>query len=381
MPSISQARRMRLAGFAAQSSAPGAGAGPLVISGLRAWPLREPVSGRRYTVIRIDTTSGIAGYGETSEATAAELVRATAILRGRAATGYEPIRRDLAALPRLGAAINSALLDILGKFVKAPVYQVLGGPTRFKARALATLSASGDEALSSECRRAKQAGFRAFSVPLPEVKWRNQGLAFVFAARKRLDALRAETGEEMDFVLDGAGALTPGDAASLSAAFERFHLLWFDEPCPLSNLSAVKKIAAERVTPLGFGRHIERGAEFQDLLREDSIDILRPDLSRNGITDIRKMAALAETYYIAVAPFHESGPITTAAALQLAACLPNFFIQQIPFPAAAEDRRMRAEIAGATLEAVKDGFAALPTLPGLGITVNEAALERYKEAI
>jgi galactonate dehydratase len=89
---------------------------------------------------------------------------------------------------------------------------------------------------------------------------------------------------------------------------------------------------------------------------------------------------LAEPYYVAVAPHHEGGPIATAAALNLAATLPNFFIQHIPFPAADDDRRMRAEVAGTNLESIRNGFAALPTAPGLGITVNEAALEKYHVA-
>jgi galactonate dehydratase len=81
---------------------------------------------------------------------------------------------------------------------------------------------------------------------------------------------------------------------------------------------------------------------------------------------------------VAVAPYHDGGPIGTVAALHLAASLPNFFIQQIPLPAADADRKMRAELAG-SVEAVKDGFAALPTAPGLGITVDEATLEKHKE--
>ena len=79
-------------------------------------------------------------------------------------------------------------------------------------------------------------------------------------------------------------------------------------------------------------------------------------------------------------PFHEGGPIATAAALQLAASLPNFFIQHIPFPAAEEDRRMRAEIAGASIETVRDGFAALPVGPGLSVNVSDSALEKYRAA-
>jgi galactonate dehydratase len=108
--------------------------------------------------------------------------------------------------------------------------------------------------------------------------------------------------------------------------------------------------------------------------------VARPDILHFGITGSRRIAALAETYYVAVAPRHEGGPIATAAALHLAASLPNFFIQHIPLPAAAEDRAMRAQIAGGDLERVKDGFASLPNGPGLGVTVNEAVLEKYHAA-
>jgi hypothetical protein len=100
-------------------------------------------------------------------------------------------------------------------------------------------------------------------------------------------------------------------------------------------------------------------------------DVLRPSLALNGITQIRRIAALAETYYVAVAPYHNGGPIGTAAALHLAASLPNFVIQQIPLPEAEADRRMRAEITGTSVEVVKDGFAALPVGAGLGITVRQ----------
>ena len=145
---------------------------------------------------------------------------------------------------------------------------------------------------------------------------------------------------------------------------ERFHLLWFNEPCAATNMRTIQKISDECVTPLGFGRDISDPSIYQDLLREGVVDILRPDLQRTGIPTIRRIASLAETYYTAVAPNHEGGPVGTAIAIQLAASLPNFFIQHVPVPAAEQDRRMRSELAGADIEAVRDGFLALPKRPG-----------------
>jgi galactonate dehydratase len=273
-----------------------------------------------------------------------------------------------------------ALLDLVGKACNAPVYRVLGGPTRNKARALVALAGSTNAELMASLDKAASAGHRAFRVPAPDPAARNQGQAYQHAVRARLHELKEKAGANADFVIEGGGRLTPGDAGSVATTIQPLHPLWFDEPCPVSNLQTIRKISEESVVPLGFGLTVTIPGTFQELLREGLIDVVRPDISREGITRTRRIAALAEPYYIAVAPHHEGGPIATAAALNLAAALPNFFIQNIPLPAAEEDRRMRAELAGADLEKVKDGFAALPTGPGLGITVNESALEKYHAA-
>jgi galactonate dehydratase len=101
---------------------------------------------------------------------------------------------------------------------------------------------------------------------------------------------------------------------------------------------------------------------------------------QEGISRIRQIASLAETYYTAIAPNHEGGPIATAAALHLAGSLANFFIQHIPHTASEQDRRMRSELVSGQVEQVRDGFAALPHGPGLGVEVDEKALGKYKEA-
>jgi galactonate dehydratase len=375
-------RRERLANaISTRAEAPGLGRKEqgLEVKELEAYPLREPVSGRRYTIIRVQTHSGLTGFGECGPVSVGDLAKTRPLVLGKTATAYEMVRRQLEGVPNLQAAVNIALLDIVGKWSKAPLFQVLGGPTRSKARAIASLEGQSVDALSGSMRRAHEAGYRAFAVPVPPAAAPNQGQVFVHAVQKRMESLRAAGGANFDFVLSGGGSLSAGDAASVASALERFHLLWFDEPCRLSNLGAVRKIAAEGVTPLGFGTHLHHGGDFQDLLREEVADVLRPSLALNGITQIRRIAAVAETYYIAVAPYHNGGPVGTAAALHLAASLPNFFIQQIPLPEAEADRRMRAEITGTSVEVVTEGYAALPVGAGLGITVREEALEKYKE--
>ena len=375
-----QLRRARLT-VAIQSvrSTPAKTENDLAITDVMAWTLREPVSNRSYSVVKIQTRSGLAGFGECAPLAATEIDRAKKTIIGHPATAFEVTAPLLTDSPTARAALNIAMLDVVGKASKAPIFQVLGGLTRYKARALVATSGDSEASLIRSMQRGQAAGFRAFLIPAPLAINSNQGQAYVLATKKRLEALRLAAGAGTDFVLDGGNRLTPGDAQLVSAAIERFHVLWFNEPCPLTNLGALKKLAAENVTPIGIGRHVRECSMIQDLLREDAVDIIRPDIGLTGISQIRRMAAIAETYYVAVGPTHYGGPIGTAAALHLAAALPNFFIQQIPLPEAEEDRRMRLELTAAPVETIKDGFAELPIGLGLGVSVNERALEKYAE--
>ncbi len=315
----------------------------------------------------METVSGLAGFGECGELDPGDLRFAIERLRGQPVTGVEMLGRMLAGRPGLNAAVNMAALDIASKFAKVPLHQYLGGPTRFKVRAMTRIEGTTEAELVESMNRARQSGYRAFLVPLPGAR-----------ARALLEALRLAAGAGVDFVLEGPAAQSPAAAASLCRAFESFHPYWLDEPCAASNVQAARRLSSESVTPLGFGRDIDSAARFEDLLREEAIDVLRPSIAVHGVTGIRKIAAMAETRYAAVAPYHAGGPVGTAAALHLAASLPNFFIQQIPFATAEPDRAMRASIGGA-LEAVLEGFVALPKGSGLGIAPDVKALDRYME--
>jgi len=348
------------------------------IKDVRSWTVREPVSKRTYTVIKIQTNSGLVGFGECSALTNTEFENAKKVMVGMPVTSFEIAAPIMSDFPTAWAGFNIAMLDVVGKIAKAPVYQVLGGPTRHMARALAAITGDTNDALIASMNRAFKAGYKAFVVPIPKPSSPNSGQGFVLTIVNRLQALRTAGGEDVDFVLDGANMLSPGDAQMVSAAIERFHVLWFNEPCKLGSLGSINKVSHESVVAVGLGTHITQGREVQDLLREDAVDIIRPSLGLNGISNLRRMAALAETYYIAIGPVHNGGPIATAAALHLSASIPNFFIQQIPFPEAEADQRMRLELTTTPIETVKDGFAALLTGHGLGITVNEKSLEKYK---
>src|SRR5713101_2417523 len=149
----------------------------LDIAGLDAWTLREPDSTSSYVVVRLTAKSGLKGYGECAEVSPAELDDARSAIIGRPATSYEAVRVQLGS-NRIQAAVNVAMLDLVGKFTKAPVYQVLGGPTRNRVRSLVSLHGETDDELVRSARAHHASGFRAFMTPLPAVMARNQGQAF-----------------------------------------------------------------------------------------------------------------------------------------------------------------------------------------------------------
>ena len=352
-------RRARLTGrFVPQVAAAVPRSEDHAIAEVRWFPVREPVSGNRYAMVRVKTRSGLTGWGECAQASEQDAAALEKTWIGRPATLYAAIDGSTP----LSGALDMAMLDILGKTCRAPVYRVLGGPTRHKIRAFTDSPAAP--------------GFHAVAVRVPPPAARNQGKAY----QNQVQALVKALGGDRDFVLDAHGRLTPGDAASVAAAIESSHPLWFDEPCSVSNLEVVRKISSETVAPLGFGRGVGDPGVFQALLREGLVDVVRPDISVHGISGARRIAVLAETYYVAIAPHHDGGPVATAAALHLAASVPNFFIQHVPRPEAAADREMRAALVSAGLETAHDGFLELPRGPGLGIEVNQAALEKYHAA-
>lgn len=352
-------RRARLAGgFVPQVAAAVPQSEEHAIAEIRWFPVREPVSGNRYAMVRVKTRSELTGWGECAQASEQDARALEKEWIGRPATLYAAIDGSTP----LAGALDMAMLDILGKACHAPIYRVLGGPTRHKIRAFTD--------------SAEAPGFHAVALRVPPPAARNRGKAY----QDQVRALAKLLGDDRDFVLDAHGRLTPGDAASVAATIESSHPLWFDEPCSVSNLEVVRKISAETVTPLGFGRGIGDPGVFQALLREGLVDVVRPDIWVHGISGTRRIAVLAETYYVAIAPHHDGGPVATAAALHLAASVPNFFIQHVPRPEAAADREMRAAIVSAGLETARDGFLELPRGLGLGIDVNEAALEKYHAA-
>ena len=375
-------KRARLAMLAAGAQAVSATDADIVITGLDAWAIRPRPSGAARLVIAVRTSAGVTGYGETSatpdpSSSVAEALSYREFLNGRDALASVAAHAVLAkAPPPVRGGVDIALLDVRGKVAKAPVYDVLAGRTREKARAMAALSGTSEVDLREGLEAARSEGFRAFSVPVLLPRGTpTRGRRFFAETEAMLKRLRRAGAD--DLALDCGGRTTAAEAAGLAARLERFHLMWMDEPARQVADAAFEKISHETVTPVGWGRGLVSNGRFQDLLRRQVVDVLRPDVGLNGVTACRRAAALAEAYYTAIAPFHRGGPIGTAAALQIAASVPNFVAQEVSFSTDEERRRMDQAITNGTAPKVVDGYFALPSGPGLGVEVDEGALEEF----
>jgi galactonate dehydratase len=342
------------------------------ITAIEAFTLREPGSTRTYSLLKVSTDQNLAGWGECLPLTPTSLALVRSAAIGQEPSRYDVLTRQLSGDP-VAAALNMALLDLYGQESKAPVFQVLGGPTRFKVRALTPLPLPQDrEALLAQ-------GHRAFLVPVTLPSTITSRPALVAQIAGQFAALRQASSENVDFAPDGQALLPSAEAADLAVALEPYHPLWFDRPTREPNNEVLARIAAESTTPLGLGHHLNEFAPVQNYLRDGVCDILRLSINRLGITPLRRAAAIAETYYSAIAPHHTGGPIATAAALHLAASLPNFFIQEVPAVLSRETRQFRDDLAGAPVEAVKDGYFSLSSQPGLGLKINESLVRRLAQ--
>ena len=373
-------KRRKLPGAGVVVFAPAAPADhPLKIVQFRAWRVKEPVSNRRYTIVCLKSQGGTSGYGEGGPATGSEIAVARNAVIRRRATESEFIRAALHRQPALEAAVSNAMLDLVSRAKNVPIYQYLGGPVRYKARLLAHLEGKTPAEVAPSLERAKKQGFQAFTISAPQRDPMIPLRAYIDLVRKHMTDIQAMSGAAAEWVVDGEGAMTPGDAASVANALERFHPIWFDEPTGVITQDGLAKIVEESVTPIGLGRRITDIVGFQGLLAGGSLNVVRPDLALNSLTKIKRVAAIAETHYVAIAPFHNGGPIGAMAGIHLNAALINAYAQQIPVPAADRDAAMRAEITSGLKESCDKGFFALMNRPGLGFDVSESALDAYSE--
>lgn len=330
----------------------------------------------RWLLLKIHTDAGIVGLGEP-------------ILEGRArtcATAVEeiapyligkdprPVAHHWQAIyrhafyrggPILTSAlsgIDQALWDIKGKALGVPVYELLGGPTRQRVKVYA--HAGTPETVKA----ARQKGFTAFKTGVqggrPARIVETKG--FVDTAAARFAALREAAGPESDIAIDFHGAVSPQTAKLLIKALEPYQPFFVEEPVQCQNVDVMADIARGTFLPIACGERIFTKWGFREILEKRAASILQPDLCHaGGITEVRLIAGMAEAYYATIAPHNPLGPVSLAAGLNLAAAIPNFLCQE---QASLGEGYLKTPFT------VQDGHIQIPTGPGLGVELDEAAL-------
>ena len=262
------------------------------------------------------------------------------------------------------SGVEQALWDLAGKSLGVPVYQLFGGPTRDRIR---LYKGGGDP---DGIKEWIDKGFTAF-------KTRNQQAADPPASLKTkplstkpwITSQHSEkpAGTEVDLAIDFHGAISPQTAKVLIKALEPYQPMFIEEPIQCQNVDVLAEIARSTHLPIATGERIFTKWGFREILEKQAASILQPDLCHaGGINEVRIIAGMAEAYYGGIAPHNPLGPISLAACIQLDASIPNFVMQE--HTTLGEGYLKNPFV-------FKDGFVELPTGPGLGIELDEDALE------
>lgn len=344
---------------------------------------------RNFIFVKVFTDEGIVGVGEASlewnELAVAGAIRSLSpLVIGKDPSQIEDLWRSMFRDPywRGGpvittalSGIEQALWDIAGKRLGVPVYQLLGGKCRERLRAYANAWYAGAITPEDFAERAVRTVEKGYSA----LKWDPFGavdLIMSYEEKRRtveiVRAVRRAVGEQIDLLIEVHGRLNPSTAIEMARELEEFRPYWYEEPVPPDNLEALAKVSSAISIPIATGERLYTKYGFRELLTLQAADIIQPDLCHaGGILEVKKIAAMAEAWYIPVAPHNPNGPVGTAATVHFGASTPNFLILEY----FCEDEEWLSEIVEEPIHFEK-GEVILPERPGLGIELNEAGIAK-----
>lgn len=335
----------------------------------------------RWLLLRVQTDTGLHGWGEATLEGASLTVETMVCEMGRWLIGQDPRRIEhiWQHLYRGGfyrggpvhcsalSGIDMALWDILGKSLGVPIHQLLGGRVRDRIRMYAwTDAGTADDYVNSVRDVRENRGLTAFKYNATGAMRPLSTPAALQAAVERLGALRTAAGPNVDIGADFHGRLTFANAKRLVRLLEPHQPMFIEEPILPGDTEGLREIAASTVIPIAAGERLFTRWQFQDLIARRAVRIVQPDLAHaGGISEGRRIAAMAESSDILIAPHCPLGPVALAASLQLDATCPNFVIQE---------HVTLGESLLATPFALEAGYLPVPDRPGLGIEVDECKL-------
>ena len=347
----------------------------------------------RYLFVQVHTDEGIVGLGESGTWGYLEASGQAVESFKRYLLGQDPLRiehhwqymyrcthfRGAAVMGAL-SAIDIALWDIAGKHFGVPTYQLLGGKCRDRARVYGHVSGRTKEELIAGCLRARDQGFTAVGHLTPFLDEPRTVPYFKTHTDKMSDAIetvaayREAVGTEVDLCIEIHRRLEPAEAIVLGRGIEPYHPFFFEDPIRPDNFDAMAEVAQKINIPIATGERLHTIYEFEMLLARNAVQYVRTDVCMaGGISHCKKIAALAEAHHVGVVPHNPLSPVSTAACIQLAACIPNFALQEYP---KGEGEAPKNEIVSGTLT-LQDGFLVIPDAPGIGVELVEGAAEAH----
>lgn len=347
----------------------------------------------RYYFVQVHTDAGIVGLGESGAWGYLEASAGAVETFKRYLIGQDPLRIEHhwqylyrwshfrgAAIMGALSAIDIALWDIMGKHFGVPCYQLMGGKTRDKARVYYHVFGETKEELIQGCIEAKAQGFTAVGHLTPFLDDSRDLPYFKTHVDKIEDAIetvaryREAVGRDVDLCIEIHRQLTPTEAIVLGRGIESYHPFFYEDPVRPDHFESMAQVAQHINIPIATGERIHTIWEFEPLLRQGAVQYVRPDVCMvGGLTHAKKIAALAEAHNVGVVPHNPLSPVSTAACVQLAACIPNFALQEYPI---GEHEPPKSEIVKSALRC-EDGFIIIPDAPGIGVELAEDAAERW----
>ena len=349
----------------------------------------------RWGFVEIVTDSGLTGWGEAVLEGHARAVLSCVEEMRDYLIGADPARiEDLwTVLYRAGfyrgggvlmsaiAGIDQALWDIKGKTFGVPVYQLLGGACRDRMRVYSWVGGDRPSDVGAAAKERMDEGFTAVKMNATEELQMIDSYDKIDAVLERVAAIRESCGKHFGIAIDFHGRVHKPMAKVLAKKLEEFDPMFLEEPVLCENMEYFPEIAAACNIPIATGERLFTKYDFKRLLRTGGVDIVQPDLSHaGGLTEVRKIAAMAEACDVALAPHCPLGPIALAACLNIDAVCYNAVIQE-------QSMGIHYNVGRSVLDYVQNredftftqGFAQLPQRPGLGVEVNrELVLEENK---
>jgi galactonate dehydratase len=346
----------------------------------------------RYLLIQVHTDEGIIGLGESGAWGYLEASAAAVETFKRYLIGQDPLRIEHhwqylyrwthfrgAAIMGALSAIDIALWDIAGKHFDVPCYQLFGGKCRDKVRVYYHVFGKTREEQIQGCLEAKARGFTAIGHLNPLLDEGRDVPYFKTHANKMEETIktvaeyREVLGNDVDLCIEIHRQLTPAEAIVLARGIEPYHPFFYEDPVLPDNFDAMALVAHNIHIPIATGERLHTIYEFEMLLRRGAVQYVRPDVCMvGGLSHAKKIAALAEAHHVGVVPHNPLGPVSTAACVQLAACIPNFALQEYPL---GEERPPKSEMVKKPLT-LENGFLIVPDSPGIGIELTEDVQER-----